>query len=794
MPFRWTVMIPVLALACSARSPETPSDGSGGVDGGVSIRSDAGSTHVCEPGEPPCGAGCCAIGEVCGVNGSCCTTDELCGSTCCGHGEVCEGAVCRIECGAQSRCTDESGSSVCCGASEVCAVGGCFRPEVRCREFFECPQGHYCDHNIGHCLPQPGGQECVARPNGGEVAPTLLWHWDGSGAVEPAFNQVMMSPMVANLDDDDGNGRIDEDDIPDVVFSTFCGDSTHCIAGQYQSNGILRAVSGRDGSTVFDVSDPALRVLPGAQVALGDIDGDSLVEIVTCGSDEDGVGPLIAFENDGTFKWRSADPRVSCSEAGPSIADLDGDGNVEVFVRYTVVNGRDGSVVWHEACAPTWREFEHNPCDYTTAADLSGDGRLEIVGGNVAFHADGSVYYDRRADFTDGYPAIGDLDGDHRPEVVVVHSRFHPYAYQGDHYLRALRADGSLAFGPIDLNQGLAPPADIAEQEIAGGGPPTIANFDDDPEPEIGVAGAYGYVVFEPNGTLRWSSITDDRSSRKTGSSVFDFDGDGVAEVLYNDHAWLRVYDGPTGEVRFCMCNTSATLWEYPVVVDVNNDAHAEIVLASNDVDAPQCGLTPMLGACERARITAGEARSTHGIRVFGSPTRDWVATRRIWNQHTYHVTNVTESGGIPNRERPNWLSSLNNFRQNIQPGASNIADVVPRDLAVSLRECPTRVTLHFIVMNAGWAAAPANVPVTVFVEEGGAFVRLDTVHTTRRLFPGESEALSLVYHLGARVPEDTLRFRVVINDPEHAPLETLADCRTTNDSAQVEATCATLF
>ena len=40
------------------------------------------------------------------------------------------------------------------------------------------------------------------------------------------------------------------------------------------------------------------------------------------------------------------------------------------------------------------------------------------------------------------------------------------------------------------------------------------------------------------------------RASR-TGSSVFDFEGDGSAEVLYNDECFLRVYNGRDGTTVF---------------------------------------------------------------------------------------------------------------------------------------------------------------------------------------------------------------------------------------------------
>jgi hypothetical protein len=42
------------------------------------------------------------------------------------------------------------------------------------------------------------------------------------------------------------------------------------------------------------------------------------------------------------------------------------------------------------------------------------------------------------------------------------------------------------------------------------------------------------------------------------------------------------------------------------------------------------------------------------------------VQTRRIWNQHTYHITNVNPDGTIPSNEQNNWqVPGLNNFRLN---------------------------------------------------------------------------------------------------------------------------------
>ena len=39
---------------------------------------------------------------------------------------------------------------------------------------------------------------------------------------------------------------------------------------------------------------------------------------------------------------------------------------------------------------------------------------------------------------------------------------------------------------------------------------------------------------------------------------------------------------------------------------------------------------------------------------------------RRIWNQHTYHVTNIREDGTVPQYEPPSW-KDLNTFRTQAQ-------------------------------------------------------------------------------------------------------------------------------
>ena len=149
-----------------------------------------------------------------------------------------------------------------------------------------------------------------------------------------------------------------------------------------------------------------------------------------------------------------------------------------------------------------------------------------------------------------------------------------------------------------------------------------------------------GSCVCLHNGWLRES---EDNSSRVTGSSVFDFNGDGAAEVVYNDECQFRVYEGLNGTVLFAEPSESRTRTENPVVADVDNDGNAEIVFAASNES----------GFCSENQ----DSLYNTGIEVWGDASDLWVSARRIWNQHAYHVTNIYEGGVVPVREPESWLA-----------------------------------------------------------------------------------------------------------------------------------------
>jgi hypothetical protein len=748
--------------------------------------------------------GACVDGEACGDGGTCVS------GVCCASGPVCNGA--------------------CCAAGDVCSFGACATPGATCTDRSDCPASSYCDYALGsgpdggapdagggapdaggndagacvggaaartgRCLPSPpacapdagaadGGaitclETCEVRPQVSDFTPVLKYAWGGQ-VTSPFASDVMMAPIVVELDDDDCDGKVTSKDVPEIVFVTFAADK-----GGYNGTGTLHAISIVGGQIVEKLSVPGL-VRGASGAAAADLDGDGVPEIVVCSA----KGPaaantgVLAFHADGSVLWEQPDTtKVHCGNDAPAIGDVDGDGQPEVLVGLTLLDGKTGAVL---------RELDPGTgagTRLTGLSDVDGDGQLDVVDGQRAYRADGSVIWDLRtgADAIPfGYHAVGDLDRDGSPEVVVISG-------SAPHQAFVVRHDASSASGAevvrrgVDINNGISTAAFCNRSTEYGGGPPTIADFDGDGFADVGAAGAVGYVVLngqklmDPSvanaSTLLWFRETHDCSSAVTGSSVFDFNGDGRAEVIYSDEYHLWMYDGPTGtDLIPSTCNTTGTLWEYPLVADVDADGQADIVVASNAyaLTCPDPG--------------PNDAPKQSGIRVFGSATQSWVRTRRVWNEHAYHVTNVDEDGRVPAHELPNWKQAgLNDYRQNKQPGAEFAA---PNAIVSVAPRCAGEYGIVATVRNVGQASLPAGVTVGFYAGTPPGGTSLGQGLTTLTLYPAESEDVFLpLPSAPPGVAAGTTPVYAVVDDgmPAH-PAWT--ECRTDDDvSAPVKAKC----
>ncbi len=493
--------------------------------------------------------------------------------------------------------------------------------------------------------------ECKNEPQVGTFNPVIEWHKSSFEMLPGAASAS--APIVVQLSDDNMDGMINDEDMPDVAYIAYGG-----------GDGVLRAISGDGTSELINVNSVGLgreRVLSGA-----DIDGDGTVELLS----STGAHEVIAFEHDGTVKWKSAPltAHVGSLEVAVSISDMNGDGVPELVAGRAILDN-EGNLL---GAGTHGNGSVYGAASMSFAVDLDGDGDQEVVVGNAVYNiAGGDIWFNGEAD---GYPAVGDFDLDGVPEIVVV----------GNGTLRLQASQDGAVLWSVAIPGGR-------------GGPPTIADFDGDGLPEIGVAGASRYSVFEGDGSVLWTNTTQDGSSGITGSSVYDFEGDGIAEVVYADEINLYVYSGIDGATKLKLTeHNSGTRLEYPVIADVDNDDQVEIVFVSE----------PYMG-------------NYSGITVVGDMDLSWRPGRRIWNQHAYHITNTNDDGTIPQNAEQNW-KSYNNFRSgdlsdNNGTAAPDLVVVAPESC---INECAGPNLANFWVQlgNVGAVALTAGATIKVYV------------------------------------------------------------------------------
>ena len=175
------------------------------------------------------------------------------------------------------------------------------------------------------------------------------------------------------------------------------------------------------------------------------------------------------------------------------------------------------------------------------------------------------------------------------------------------------------------------------------------------------------------------------------------------------------------------------------------------------------------------------------GLVLFGDKSNSWVGTRSLWNEHTYHVSNICDDrdnacpapnvyGSFPAVETRNWtLPWLNDFRQNVQD--KGLFDAPDPTVALTV-DCTTPVVAHVQVRNVGSASLPAGVTVGVYVV-GSPDVLAATGTTTHVLFPGQVETVDVTVPAAKGSSTSTFRGAIVI-DP-NAPL--FHECRADNDA-----------
>ena len=189
-----------------------------------------------------------------------------------------------------------------------------------------------------------------------------------------------------------------------------------------------------------------------------------------------------------------------------------------------------------------------------------------------------------------------------------------------------------------------------------------------------------------------------------------------------------------------------------------------------------------------------------NGVRVWGDPTDTWVSARRVWNQQSYHVVNVTEGGQIPAHPPESWAElngrTYNTYRS--QPRNFGVApDLVVGGIGISSPDTrcgvlSDTIDINVQITNLGDLRVGAGVPIAFYgIWSGAETALLDAggmplaLMLSGPLEPGRSVFLSVnydrAYNGESRLPDE---IRVVV-DPADAgsPNGAERECVESNNS-----------
>lgn len=527
----------------------------------------------------------------------------------------------------------------------------------------------------------PLNDECEVELQTGSFTPIVEWSYGAGGFCGPAAAGQIM--------DTNGSGDIDSDDMPIVLL--YDGVRTSGT-GAISSLGRVVALYG-DGSGVAWQSAGLYGGYGG--MAIGDVDTDGWPDVVTAG-----VDTVCALDGrSGAELWCTGGLGSSMDAYSynyPSIADMEGDGFVEVTIGDAILYGPNGALLGRGGLGVGAAPYGGDPRSGTYGAlsvpvDLDGDGEMELVTGNAAYGPNGALKWSNTGN--DGLVAVADFDGDGQGEIVKT---------TGNAIL-GMETDGAEVWGPVPYNN-------------ANVGAPAIDDLDGDGDPEIVFAARNELVAMEWGGAVMWTATISDASGA-AGPVLFDFEMDGYPEVLYADEIAIHFFSGLDGSSKYYSSeHASVTILETPIVADVDNDDQVEIVL----------------GHCN-----TGPAGS---LTVFGDADQSWPPGRKIWNQHGYSITNIDDLGGVPG-PNPNW-ELYNNFRSgDIGRPPSEFWDLRAEILDVCEDECDEgTVYVAARVNNAGNIEAPAGVTMSLRAGAGGEILSQEA--TSRAIAPGTTGEL----------------------------------------------------
>ncbi len=449
---------------------------------------------------------------------------------------------------------------------------------------------------------------------------------------------VIDNPLIADMDGDC---------IPEFI-----------VEARYEK--AILIISTISGITKWKIHTPYKAFSPGS-MAIADLDNDGIAEIFikTGNAVEYPINfrsKLMCYHADGTMRWIS-DQRFDIIngeiQGKIALADFNQDGIPEIYINNKIFNAQTGIKLADGGVNGVGKENSKNgnygPEAHSIAAQLDHDlTDLELAAGYTIYkikiiNTSGilgntmlahNIQVDNR--YRDGHTIVADINLDGLLDVVVtspgVTNEAILYAY-------------TLINGSPRLISKAYPPS--SEEFIS---PPYVGNINGFVKPYVILSRASILYAYSFNGLntfkLEWSFITTD-SSGSTVVTMFDFNNDGIEEIVYRDETHLRILNSTNNapnELVSLPCY-SITGLEYPIIGDIDNSSHAKICIP--------CSIFP--------------DDYTGKLTIFGPPDSlpGWAPARSIWNQYNYHVLNINDDLTVPRVQKNNATyknGKYNNF------------------------------------------------------------------------------------------------------------------------------------
>ncbi len=367
-------------------------------------------------------------------------------------------------------------------------------------------------------------------------------------------------------------------------------------------------------------------------------------------------GKLQAWDPNGSLMgplWTSTDDFISSFNYGRAFtsvhfADFDGDGIPEIYTSDRIFDSSTGKLLVSKTGG------NRGEVDITSrgginyfshAADVLGEGKLQLILANEVYRV--NIVSKTNPSLNsmglastispsalpglqklDGVSMAVDINQDGLLDVLVASS--------GENTDRKV---GLYAWDP--RTQSVIAETVFFDESyqmpgLSQAGIPFVGDVDGDGKLEVLMVNTdviHGFRIAGNKFELVYNMVVNDPSGT-TGITLFDFNQDGTAELVYRDEDNLRIMRANPTLQNFTTLKSypcgSATVWEFPVVADVDNDGAAEIVVVG-----------------EGHRAMEGSLR----IYKSGDASKPWAPARKVWNQYAYNVINVNEDLTIPKKQ-----------------------------------------------------------------------------------------------------------------------------------------------